>query len=199
MSVPAKLLRLLICFITIPSFAQQKDVSVRLVQEDLVYTVDQGQDAVTLQQKTFRVQVLLQHVKGVYVFASFSDSLFRLPADKRVPGFADLPVMTMAEEQFNKEKELMVNDEGWSYWFYDPGMHWHRFNKKITLLDSGRIVGTKTIKQLYLAGDQKTIKLKENNRPLYLFFVAAGEEDSNGRPLQELLRRKIKIDWRNED
>lgn len=199
MSLSAKLLRLTLCFITIPSFAQQKDVSVRLVQEDVVYTVDQGQDAITLQQKTFRVQVLLQHVKGVYVFASFNDSLFRLPADKMVPGFADLPVMTMAEEQFNKEKELMVNDEGWSYWFYDPGMHWHRFNKKITLLDSGRIVGTKTIKQLYLAGDQKTIKLKENNRPLYLFFVAAGEEDSSGRPLQELLRRKIKIDWRNED
>ena len=200
--MPARVFFLFVLFnfsVSAGVLAQQKYVGVRIIQEDNVYAAEQNEATITLQQKTFKLQVLLQHVKGVYVFASFNDSLFHLPAGQAVPGFLNLPDQAMAEEQYNKEKELLVTDDGWSYWFYDPGLHWHRFNKKITFLDSGRVVGTRTVKQLYLVGDQRSVKLKENSRPLYLFFVAAGEEDKNGRPLGELMRMKIKIDWRKED
>ena len=74
-----------------------------------------------------------------------------------------------------------------------------RFNKKIVLLDNGRLVATKSIKQLYIVESKREIKLKDNNLPLYLFFVAIGESDANGKPTKELLRRKIKIDWTNDD
>ncbi|MGQ0740619.1 MAG: hypothetical protein ACT4OJ_16340 [Bacteroidota bacterium] len=141
----------------------------------------------------------MQNIKGVYAFASMNDSLYRLPDTEPVPDFANLPVLTMAEEEYNREKELIINDEGWAYWFYDPETNWHRFNKKIILLDSGRVVGSKSIKQLYFLPVKRTLKLKENNEPLYLFFVAVDEEDSNGKPLKELLRRKIKIEWREEE
>ena len=179
--------------------AQQKGFSIRIVQEDAVHHPEPGTSAITLQQKTFKIQVLLQHLEGVYVFASFQDSLYNLPGPDPVPGFTTLTDLVMAEEAFNKDKELLVADDGWSYWFFDPSLDWHRFNKKMVLLDSGRVVGTKTIKQLYLVAAQESVKLKENNKPLYLFFVAAEKADANGKPMQELYRRRIKIDWRDED
>ena len=173
-------------------------MTIRIVQEETVVTPGSGESSIVLEKKSFKIQVLLQNMKGVYAFASMNDSLYKLPGTSPVPGFASLPVMTMAETEFNREKELIINNEGWAYWFYDPDMTWHRFNKKITQLDSGRVVGSKSIKQLYFLPGRHTLKLKDNNEPLYLFFVAA-EEDENGKPLKELLRRKIKIEWREEE
>lgn len=180
-------------------YSQDKTVSIQIAQDDHIFIPGNGTDSITLQQKTFKIRVLLQHTKGVYLFASLSDSLFRLPEKAPVPGRTTLPDMTMAEETFNREKELLVSDEGWSYWFYDPDLNWHRFNKKIILLDSGRFVGTKTIKQLYFLPERSTLKLKENKAPLYLFFVAFQEDKAGADPGPELLRLKLKINWRKED
>jgi len=188
----------LLLLVTFAASGQKKDVTIRIVQEETVITAGTEQHSITLEKKSFKIQVLLQNIKGVYAFASMSDSLYRLADNAPVPGFADLPEMTMAEEQYNKEKELIINNEGWAYWFYNPQLPWHRFNKKLILLDSGRVVGSKSVRQLYLLPKRHTVKLKDNYQPLYLFFVAV-EEDTDGKPLKELLRRKIKIEWRDED
>lgn len=186
-------------FLVTDTAAQPKGFSVRIVQEDDVHSPEPGTSTITLQQKAFKIQVLLQHLEGVYVFASFRDSLYNLPAPDPVPGFTTLSNMVMAEEAFNKDKELLVADDGWSYWFYNPSLDWHRFNKKMVFLDSGRIVGTRTVKQLYIVAEEESIKLKENNKPLYLFFVAAEKTDPNGQPARELYRRRIRIEWKEED
>lgn len=197
--VTAAIIQLLFCLhFPLIGLGQEKNVTIRIVQDDTVLTATGLQNSVTLEKRSFKIQVLLQNTKGVYLFASLKDSLYNLPDQTPVPGFANLPDMIMAEEVHNGEKEIIVNDQGWSYWFYDPALTWHRFNKKIIFLDSGRLVGTKTIKQLFLLPSRETKKIKENNAPLYLFFVAV-EEDAGSRPARELLRRKIKIDWREED
>jgi len=43
------------------------------------------------------------------------------------------------------------------------------------------------------------IKIREINTPLYLFFVAVEEYDKDGKPLKELVRRKVKVEWKNEE
>ncbi len=180
-------------------FAQPRYVSIRIVQDEAFALTDTPQNNISLEKKSFKIQVVLQNVKGVYVFASPGDSLNRLSDGSPVPGFDNLPGLAMKEEVFNREKELLVSDGGWSYWFYDPKLNWHRFNRKIVLLDSDRVVCTKTIKQLYFVSTERTVKLKDNDTPIYLFFVAASEIDSNGKPLKELFRRKVRIEWNNED
>ena len=159
------------CCLSEFSAAQQKGFSIRIVQEDAVHSPEPGTSTILLQQKTFKIQVLLQHLDGVYVFASLHDSLYNLPVQQAVPGLSNIA----------------------------DSLDWHRFNKKIVLLDSGRVVGTKTVKQLYFVADQESVKLKENKQPLYLFFVATVKVDENGSPVQELYRRRIKIEWREED
>jgi hypothetical protein len=61
------------------------------------------------------------------------------------------------------------------------------------------MVCTKVIKQCYDIAEGKIIKIKDIKTPLYLFFISASEYDANGNPSKELMRRKVKIEWTNED
>ena len=194
-----RLVTFLILFfqISITGFSQEKNIRIRIVQGDSVYEPDTDLAAISLFKKSFRIQVLLQNISGIYVFTSLTDTMYKLGDTDPVPGFSDIPGRLMSED--NKEKEITVTNQGWCYWSNAPGASPCGFNKKMVLLDSGRVVGTKSIKQLYFLPSGKTIKLKDNNDPVYLFFVAVNELDGNGKPLKELARRKIKIDWLEED
>src|SRR6185436_11679948 len=109
-------------------------VGIRIVQGDSVFIPQSARASVVLQKKGFKIQVLLQNIKGVYAFASMRDSVYNTADESPVPGFNELPGMLITEEKFNVEKELMVSNEGWCYWFYDPSSSWHGFNKKIIML-----------------------------------------------------------------
>lgn len=176
--------------------AQDKSVGIRIIQEES-FSLNDYETTVKLEKDKFRVQVYLQNTGGVYLFAALHDSLFRLRETDTVPGFSRLPDKAMAEETFNKDKELLIHDDGWSYWFYDPELDWHRFNEKIIRIDSGGVVGTKTIKFAYFISRKESVKLKDLNSPLYLFFVAVKESDAGGYPVKELMRRKVKIEWKD--
>ena len=102
------------------------------------------------------------------------------------------------EDIYNSNRELNISETGWSYWFYKPEPEKHAYNRKVTPLDNGRIVCTKVIKQLYNVAESKVIRLKDVKTPLYLLFVAVAEYDASGKPTKELLRRKIRIEWMDE-
>jgi len=184
--------------VPVKGLAQEKEVILRIQQEES-FLLDSYDKTISLKKNTFKIQVYLHHVEGIYVYAGYDDSLYRLTETDPIPGFAGLPSLVMAEEHFNKEKEVLLSREGWSYWFYKPELDWHRFNKKIVIIDSNRVVGSKTIKQVYHVDGKKEKKLKEIKQPLYLFFVAVSENDEKGNPRRELMRRKVKIEWTNED
>jgi hypothetical protein len=181
------------------SGAQQKHVELRIVQDNSIL-LEKYETAVVLQKKPFKIQVLLENVSGIYAFAAFSDSLCcRLSELDTIQDFINLPNRTMAEADYNKEKELLVNDDNsCAYWYYDRDLTWKGFNKKVYALDANKIVAVKSIKQLYYFPEKKEVKLKDVRQPLYLFFVAINEFDANGRPLKELIRKKVRIDWIDE-
>jgi hypothetical protein len=194
-----KLILTLMLVVPVFTCAQVKDITIRIVQDETAYLLSNFENNLRLKKKGFKIQFLLSRVEGVYIFASFNDSLNKITANTPVPGFANLPEMAMAEDEYNKNKDLMVSDEGWSYWFYDPALSWHRFNKKLVELDSGRVVAVRSVKQLFIVDRKEDIKLKEVNHPLYLFFVVPASRDKNGKPLVEFMRRKVKIEWENDD
>ena len=182
------------------STGQKKEVSIRIAQDESV-PLTQYETNLVLKRSAFKIHVLLGNTAGVYVFAAFTDSICcRINELDSIPDFGGLPDRAMKEGYYNKEKELLVNDNNsCSYWYYDSNIAEHRFNKKIIFLDSGRVVGTKTVKQVLYVPTDKEIKLKQIDQPLYLLFVAVSEFDSSGKPLRELVRRKVKIDWINDD
>jgi hypothetical protein len=96
----------------------------------------------------------------------------------------------MAEEKFNKDKELLISSDDWSYWFYHPQSEYHRFDKNVKVVNDHTFIGTKTIQQFYTTSDEKTIKVKDVKSPLYLFFLTITKGPT------ELTRQKVKITWR---
>jgi hypothetical protein len=189
---------LLLLFVPVMSYAQKKTVVVRIVQDESTALYD-FETNLQLKKKAFKIQVLLENVQGVYVFASLKDSVYRFSETDPIRDFVYLPMLELKEDEFNVEKELNISETGWSNWFYSPDAEWHPFNKKIVRLDSNRFVCTKMIKQLYDIGENKQIRMKDINDTLYLFFVAVSEYDSSGKPLKELMRKKVKITWLNDD
>jgi hypothetical protein len=179
-------------------FAQQKNVIIK-VSQDETYTISDFQTNLTLKRKGFKLKILLDHVDGVYVFASVRDSVYRFTETSPIRDFSYLKILELRDEdKFNTNKELSLSETGWSYWFYNDSADWHPFSRNIVALDKGRFVCTKSVKQLYDVATLNVIKLKNLNTPLYLFFIAVKEYDQNGIPLTELMRRKIKIDWEDD-
>lgn len=179
-------------------YAQNQDVKIRISQDES-YILSDFETTIKLNNKAFKIIVLLQNIKGVYVFASIRDSVYRFTETGPIQDFVYLPLLELKEDEFNQNKELNLSETGWSYWFYDTAVDWHPFSRKIIPLDNNRIVCTKVIKQCYDIAEGKIIKIKDIRTPLYLFFISASEYDANGNPSKELMRRKVKIEWTNED
>jgi hypothetical protein len=179
--------------------AQQKEALIRIVQDDAVFLTS-FQTTVKLKKKQFRFQVALRDCDGVYVFASIRDSVYRFGEFNAIRDFEYLKLLELREEDiFNSNRELNISETGWSYWFYKKNADWWSFNKKVTYIDTNMALCTKWVRQLYDAEDRRVVKLRDVNTPLYIFFVAVAEYDENGRPVRELMRRKVKIEWEGDD
>lgn len=171
-----------------------KNVSIRIIQDHSVQLND-FQTTIQLKRKVFKFQVMLRNMDGVYVFASVRDSVYRFTESGPIRDFAYLPLLEMREDRFNTNKELNIAETGWSYWFYDSKADWHPFHRKIIALDSNSVVCTKVVKQFYDVAESQVVRVKDVGPPLYLFFVAVSEYDDKGKPVRELMRRKVKIEW----
>ncbi|HMU48057.1 MAG TPA: hypothetical protein PKC72_16955 [Chitinophagaceae bacterium] len=191
-------LSLSLIFTSVFSQAKEKKVLIRILQDDALM-LNEFQSQLTLKKKTFKFQVLLQNIEGVYVFASIRDSVYRFTEQGPIRDFIYLPLLELREDKFNTYKELNISETGWSYWFYNPKADWFPFQRDVVPIDSSTVICSKVIKQLYDVADEKAIKLKELKSPLYLFFIAVSEYDDKGKPIKELMRRKIKIDWEDDD
>lgn len=182
-----------------PLAKAQKNVVIRIGQDESSVALTEFQTDIQLKKRAFKFSVMFDNVKGVYVFASIRDSIYRFTETSPIRDFIYLPLLELKEDEFNTNKELNISETGWSYWFYDTTVAWHPFNHKVVGVGNGRVVCTKMIKQCYDVNNRSILKLREINSPLYLFFVAVDEYDENGTPKKELLRRKVKIEWVGED
>ncbi len=191
---------LLIFLVPALSFAQEKDVVIRIIQDGSSSRLDEFQTTVLLKKKTFKFQVLLNNVEGVYVFASIKDSVYRFTENSPIRDFAYLKLLELREaDKFNINKELNISETGWSYWFFNDSADWHSFARKTVGMGNSGIVCTKQVKQLYHTEAGELLKLRNMETPLYLFFIAVKEYDENGKPKTELMRRKVKIEWSDLD
>jgi hypothetical protein len=188
-------LALLVFLAPLESFSQQT-VGIRIVQGEGVFLND-FETTLHLKREPFKVQVLLENVRGVYVFANIYDSVYRFTESDSIQDFKYLPLLELNENPYNAGKELNVSRTGWSNWYYDPTAP-HPFQQKVYSLYGNGIVCTKYISTLYNVADGKQIRMREIDGPLYLFFVAVAEYDKDGKPSKELMRRKVKIEWEDD-
>lgn len=184
---------------SISGFSQQKSILIRLKQDES-FSLNDFQTNLTLKRKPFKFEILLENADGVYVFASIKDSVYRYTETSPIRDFSYLKLLELKDEdKFNSNRELNISEEGWTYWFYNDSADWHPYNRKVVPLGGNKIVCTKAIKQLYSAAEGTVIRLRDIATPLYIFFIAVKEYDKEGKPAVELMRRKVRIDWTDED
>jgi hypothetical protein len=142
-----------------------------------------------LQKKPFEIQVKLMNVEGVYVYADFSDSIYKTAHSQPIPGYSDLSKTARAELKANAASELKVDKKSWAYWLYDKNKSSNSFNE-IKSPNSATVIGSKTIRQFSVNGKTKTVQ--QASEPLYLYFVVPGETAT----APDLGRIKLKLNFK---
>jgi hypothetical protein len=152
-------------------------------------------EKVQLAKKPFQIQVELLKVDGVFGACSFSDSLFQIPIEQRLPESNLIQWKIAVEPENNVDKDIIVSKESYFYWFYNPKEDtWHRFDPN-PIVEKGRVIGTKTIESLFVSenlnSENKSILISEMQQPLYVIFFLM--DKSNERDLQ---RTRIEVNWK---
>ncbi len=122
-----------------PLAEAQKNLVIRIGQDESSVALSDFQTTVQLKKRAFKFSVMFDNVKGVYVFASIRDSIYRFTENSPIRDFVYLPLLELKEDELNTNKELNISETGWSYWFYKPEPEEHAFNRKTVKLDSARI------------------------------------------------------------
>jgi Fe-S oxidoreductase len=165
---------------------------VEIFQDDVI--VEIKNQKVELEKKEFQIRVTLKKLEGVFMNASFQKDYFGLKPSEPIKDYQYIDLKTMAEAEFNTDKELFIHNEYFNYLFYNKAKDWHRFDKGV-VAKRKKAIGTKTVQKLWLVNSKKSVNLKENQKDLYLFFVAKNEEETT-KIQEELGRLQIHIQWK---
>jgi hypothetical protein len=182
---------LLILISTAFSYSQKEEFKVFFVQDNIKREVKFDNSVIVLEPKRFKIEVHLYNIEGVYANISFDTLYYSTPLNERFPDWKSISFKTMVEENFNIQKDVIVHPDNVSYWFYDPNLKWHRFDKDV-IVKAGENIGTKTVENLYDVDKDSYTKLKQNKKPIYFTFFTA-DKDQKGYLNNEFERKKIKI------
>jgi Fe-S oxidoreductase len=165
---------------------------VEIFQDDVI--VEIKNQKVELEKKEFQIRVTLKKLEGVFMNASFQKDYFGLKPSEPIKDYQYIDLKTMAEAEFNTDKELFIHNEYFNYLFYNKAKDWHRFDQGV-VAKRKKAIGTKTVQKLWLVNSKKSVNLKENQKDLYLFFVAKNE-GAKAKIHEELGRLQIHIQWK---
>lgn len=153
---------------------QAQKVEVNIVQDGKV--IEATNDVFRLNPKTFSFQIRATGVEGFLIGVTADEDIYRSAL-----GDADLEVMWfdetgMAESFFNGDKEVFVNDEAPSYWYFSSTKD-HRFDLGANgNADSWQAF--RTVKSFYFMNTEKTVSVSKMTKPLYFFFYLPVYDES---------------------
>lgn len=177
-------------FSSIEVNAQDK-FRIDILQNGVVFQPENG--AVVLDNAPFIIRVSLFQQEGVYMSASLSKRFFRLNDDEDVPDMEYLAYKTRAESTSNADKEVFLDDEYVSYYFYSPDEDWTRFDSLI--VDEVSVIGFKTVEWFIDDRSEIEIPVSEMTNDVYLFFLATTPFERSVKP-KELQRYKLHLKWK---
>jgi len=151
-------------------------------------------EMIELEKKEFQIRVTLKKQEGVFMNASYQKDYYALKPSDPIKDYEYIDLKTMAEVEFNTDKELFIHDEYFNYLFYNKAKNWHRFNKEL-VFKGKKVIGTKTVQNLWGVNNKETTKLKDVKKDIYLFFVAPNDRSKEKVP-KELGRYKIHVKWK---
>lgn len=168
----------------------KKFFTYRILQDGVEVPVKKN--SVKLNKKPFVIEFHFSSPLGIFVSASFSNESYKASKSKKtfgeIPGFK---ATGMAESDFNKDHEILVNDEAPNYWYYENDKS-NRFDE--VSQQNGDIVCTRTIEQFYLVNTKETQRIEKAAHDLYLVFLVK-QRGKSAEADKELQREGLIIKW----
>lgn len=184
----------LFALIASTAFSQTK-VSLKILQNGAPVTPVNGE--YELKKAPFSVEFTfdVNNVDGVFVFADFTDAVYKTGDKASLPDLQDIPYKIVKEENFNTNKQLAINTDNWSFWFYNKEKNEYRFDRDIKTVDANTVTATRTVEQVYFPVKEKALKMAEVTEPLYLFFLVTNPYNQRG-VVRELYRQRMKLNFK---
>jgi hypothetical protein len=185
------LLAFIFSFTVKPLKKEKPQFAINFYQEG--QKIDILNNTVILKKKEFDIQFELNQPMGILVATSYNNETF----ERAQRGFTldQIPVFEstgMAEEENNKNKEVLMSNEGLSYWYYDNDKE-NRFNK--IEKKEGKIIVTRSIRKIVEVENDITRKMEEIEKPIYMVF-ATYKYNKDFTKKFEYQRFYVKIEFR---
>lgn len=185
-----KLLIFSICITSLDGIAQSS-FSMKVLQGNLSHEISYLDTTLILKPEEFKFEFVLHSIEGVFSTISYQDNYYNTPLDTSLYEWEMIPFKVMAEEEFNIDKDMVVSDDGFCYWFYEEDKDWYRMDKSIEIQKKS-IKASYTVNQIYDREKSDYLSLNKINQPIYLvFFIAKKNADSE--LTKEYERKRIAI------
>ena len=158
-------LGLSLLFLSIINFAQSVEITIKQ-DGNLITPVD---GIYHLKKKEFAFVVHSKKIEGFLLGATFDGELYKKAIAKKLNKNVEWFQNTgMAEELYNKEKDITVNDEAPSYWYYTDKND-HRFDKT-PKGNSNDWTATRTITNIFDTSSGSPVEIKNLDQNIYILF-----------------------------
>ncbi|MFP3595487.1 hypothetical protein [Chryseobacterium sp. SIMBA_029] len=157
-------LTILFCLLSCLAFAQSLKVVIK--QDGKV--IEPVNDVYELKKSTFIFEITSTNLEGFLVGATTNKDVYTAAVglyNPEVPWFQNTG---MAEELYNKDKEMFLMDQAPSYWYYTDAKD-HRFDKN----PKGNLkqwTGTRTITRFYDIMVDQPVNLKDFEGSAYVLM-----------------------------
>jgi hypothetical protein len=162
-----------------------------IVQGDFRYELTSKDTLLVLKPTVFRFEFEIRNREGVYLNFANSSEFYATHEDSVWNDFESLPPMVMVEEANNSDKDAILADDGFCYWFYSEEYDWHRMDEGL-IVSKGTIEGTYTIDKFYDRSSGKNVGLDKIDQEVYVFFFEC-EQDENRKPIFPYNRKRVRL------
>lgn len=143
-----------------------QELDIKIIQDGKI--IISHNDVYQLAPRSFSFQVKAKDIEGFLIGTTTDEYIY-----KSALGDADLEVMWfeetgMAEPLFNSNKQVFVNNEAPSYWYFTSTED-HRFDLGANGNEKSW-QAFRTVNSFYFIDTEQTISVRKMQNPLYLFF-----------------------------
>lgn len=169
--------------------------TMNVIQGDSKFEINFNDSILILKPEEFKFEFALQSVEGVFSSISFKDNYYKTHVDSLLFEWEMIPFKVMAEEEFNTDKDMVVSDDGFCYWFYEEDKDWYRMDKSIEI-QKETTKASYTVNQIYDREKGKYFPLNKVEQPIYIVFFIA-KKNANSELTKEYDRKRIAIRFEN--
>ena len=144
---------------------------------------------IKLKKAPFTIKFEVEKEEGIFLQASHLDSWYKLEDSESIPDRKYISPKAMAEENFNTDKDLIISNEYYAYWFFDEKDDWYRMSR-VEKTENG-FKAEVDVENFFIREPEKNvIKVEKATKPIYLFAFIPDDGD------KEYVRLKYKIEWK---